>query len=94
VRCKRCGLIYVNPRPTVEAIGYYYPPSYEPYILPGVDPTQSSWRQWLQAYNLNKRCRAVARYKKSGRILDVGCATGRFLRQMKQWASGIAAAWN
>ncbi|MDP3024955.1 MAG: class I SAM-dependent methyltransferase [candidate division Zixibacteria bacterium] len=25
VKCKKCGLVYVNPRPTKENIGFYYP---------------------------------------------------------------------
>ncbi len=87
VRCRNCGLIYVNPRPTVEAIGYYYPPSYEPYTLPDVEEARTPWRQWLQSYHLNKRCRAIAQYRRSGHILDIGCATGRFLHQMKKWGN-------
>lgn len=31
VKCKECGLIYLNPRPTTQAIGYYYPPDYIAY---------------------------------------------------------------
>ena len=31
VQCKLCGLIYTNPRPTQETMGYFYPPSYAPY---------------------------------------------------------------
>ena len=31
VKCKECGLIYLNPRPTQVDIGYYYPTEYWPY---------------------------------------------------------------
>ena len=31
VQCERCGLIYTNPRPTQETIGYFYPSDYAPY---------------------------------------------------------------
>lgn len=85
VCCQSCGLTYVNPRPTVEAISYYYPPSYEPYTLPDVDSARTPWGRWLRGYHLNKRCRAVSRYRRAGRILDVGCSTGRFLHQIKKW---------
>ncbi len=31
VKCKDCGLIYTNPRPTREQMAYYYPQDYSPY---------------------------------------------------------------
>lgn len=31
VRCRACGLHYTNPRPTVGAIGQFYPSGYEPW---------------------------------------------------------------
>lgn len=31
VQCKVCGLMYTNPRPTQETMGYFYPPGYAPY---------------------------------------------------------------
>lgn len=31
VKCKECGLIYLNPRPTQKDIGHYYPTEYCPY---------------------------------------------------------------
>ena len=36
VHCESCGLIYTNPRPTQETIGYFYPKNYGPYheVLP------------------------------------------------------------
>lgn len=30
VRCKRCSLIYLNPRPTEDLLGSFYPPVYYP----------------------------------------------------------------
>ncbi len=35
VRCRRCGLVYLNPRPTVKEIGRYYPDEYYPMFQPG-----------------------------------------------------------
>jgi SAM-dependent methyltransferase len=31
-----------------------------------------------------KRCRAIERYQRSGRLLDVGCATGNFLHEVRR----------
>ncbi len=84
VRCDRCGLVYQNPRPTREEMHIHYPSDYESYALHPED-NGSSWlhRKAVQ-YGLSKRRRLAAQDKGSGRILDVGCATGVFLREMHQ----------
>lgn len=83
VKCLTCGLIYQNPRPTFVEMAAHYPPAYESYAL---EPSQKN-SSWLlgQAirYGIGKRCRYVNRYKRSGRLLDIGCATGVFLRGMQ-----------
>jgi 2-polyprenyl-3-methyl-5-hydroxy-6-metoxy-1,4-benzoquinol methylase len=82
VRCRQCGLMYVNPRPTFEEMGKYYPEEYGPYRVP--KENQSSWIAQLDhSYGYWKRARLIqAAYPTGGRILDVGCATGEFLRML------------
>jgi SAM-dependent methyltransferase len=76
--CERCGLGFVNPRPTLAEIQKYYPAKY--YQDP---PTKSHARY------LNRRFSAEASYLKPlengkgrKRLLDVGCANGDFPRFM------------
>lgn len=83
VRCRSCGLIYMNPRPTVAAIGYYYPGAYECFNLPDVDSGRTRYARWSRSQHLNLRCKMVVKYKLAGRLLDVGCSDGRFLHQMR-----------
>ncbi|HSJ55659.1 MAG TPA: class I SAM-dependent methyltransferase, partial [Anaerolineae bacterium] len=78
VRCRRCGLIYLNPRPTPDAIGLYYPDDYRPYIAP-VRAARKRVTRWDARYGLYKRLRVVSAHQATGRLLDVGCATGDFL---------------
>jgi len=84
VRCLRCGLVYVNPRPTVEAIDAYYPSTYEssaPLLLENL-----SWpRRWLVQYGLWKRCRPLLLRRPPGKVLDVGCGTGHFLAAIEKY---------
>jgi len=87
VRCKQCGLLYINPRPTREEIKYYYPREYGPYnITPQDEP---SWITRLDhSYGYWKRARLVkAAHPQGGRILDVGCAMGNFLQMMTRFGS-------
>ena len=83
VQCDECRLIYQNPRPTLTEMADHYPPEYESY-LPHPERRKASWllRRAIQ-YGINKRCRLVTRHKRAGRLLDVGCAAGVFLRGMQ-----------
>jgi SAM-dependent methyltransferase len=81
VRCCTCGLVYQNPRPTLAEMAEHYPPEYESYAPV---PSGGSWlfRQAIQ-YGTAKRTRFVTAYMPAGRLLDVGCASGIFLRGMQ-----------
>jgi SAM-dependent methyltransferase len=88
VRCQSCGLVYQNPRPTPDEMSQHYPPEYESYSTPD-DTGNASWllQQAIQL-GLRKRGRFITRHKQSGRLLDIGCATGFFLNGMRaqgQW---------
>lgn len=84
VRCRRCGLVYLNPRPSPGEIGQYYPADYEPFTRSG-DSHSGRLARWGYKRHLNKRCTTVMDRKGSGRLLDVGCATGEFLARMKEY---------
>lgn len=84
VKCVSCGLVYQNPRPTITEMATHYPPDYESYA-PKPEAENSSWllRQAFQ-YGIAKRYRYVTRYKRAGRLLDVGCAIGIFLQGIQK----------
>lgn len=83
--CTQCGLIYLNPRPTSDEIGNYYPDDYEAfYVLDNVSPNQ----RWHLLRSLNSQLDFVETHMPSrGRLLDIGCATGTFLHiaQTRGW---------
>ncbi len=82
VKCQQCGLIYLNPRPTREDMGRYYPPDYEPYAQ-GIEQAKGFLSGLDYRYGVAKRCQMITRRKGPGRILDVGCGVGHFLNGMK-----------
>lgn len=83
MRCRTCGLLFVSPRPTLAEMTQYYP--YGKYQAFSVAIADRPWLQrWHSTYMQNKRCRFIERAKTEGRLLDVGCATGNFLAQMRQ----------
>lgn len=82
VRCDACGMRYQSPRPTAESFGAIYPPDYGPYQALDVE------RGRLHP-DLAMACRLVARTQPGGgRLLDVGCGPGLFLRAMRRTAPG------
>jgi SAM-dependent methyltransferase len=82
VKCTQCGWIRQNPRPTRQTINAYYPEDYEPFIQ-AIDD-EPFLRRWDRRYGMIKRCRAIERHQRGGRLLDVGCATGNFLNEMRR----------
>jgi len=88
VRCKTCGLIRTNPRPTPETIGYYYPEDYGPYLCTRIN---SNFQQDKPLFKrlLRPIFRRIFQFNvdiipnlRPGRMLEVGCASGTFLAQM------------
>ncbi|MFX0202287.1 MAG: methyltransferase domain-containing protein [Candidatus Hodarchaeota archaeon] len=83
VRCKRCGLVYVNPRPTRKELGRMYNMSVQ--TGNGVmDHTGYMELAYLHELKSNKYLSMIKKYEKEGRILDIGCASGFFLNFAKQ----------
>jgi len=81
VRCTTCGLVYQNPRPRADEIGFYYPDQYDSYAAPPwANPSPVA--RVLQLYGIKKRWKYLERWapaRSQRSILDVGCATGVFL---------------
>jgi SAM-dependent methyltransferase len=81
VRCRRCGLIYLNPRPTLDEMAQYYPENYEPFMRSEL--TRSWYGRLAYRVAIAKRCRIASQEQGPGRLLDVGCGDGDFLLGMQ-----------
>ena len=100
VRCCGCGHVYLNPRPTIDAIGAYYPPQYAPFRLESaVSPARpdEGWTARLKrvpglrklvAWFVDSRAEVIpAVDAPQKRALEIGCASGGFLQKLR------AAGW-
>lgn len=82
VRCQGCGLIFVSPRPSLEAMAPYYPQEeYDLYNKAAGLKDQSM--EELERL-LGPRRAVIEKYQQPGRLLDIGFGDGSFLYYMKQ----------
>jgi SAM-dependent methyltransferase len=84
VRCNKCGLVYVNPRPDEVEIKKYYPPEGWPRAKEKIDFEAATINNqpWRKVMKL--RTAHLLKYIKNGRILDVGCGDGFFLKYLEE----------
>ena len=80
VNCSNCGLVFLSPRLTEEAILKLY--SDEEYYVSevagqGYDEYLEVQHNWVKTFT--RRLNQIAKYQKPGRALDIGCGPGFFL---------------
>ncbi|HEU4792810.1 MAG TPA: class I SAM-dependent methyltransferase, partial [Nitrolancea sp.] len=78
VRCRRCELRYLNPRPAVEALDRYYPATYDPFSRRGLSARIKA-RQYRRTVDELWPLLAPP-----ARVLDLGCATGDLLQAVRE----------
>ncbi|GMV98213.1 MAG: hypothetical protein AMXMBFR83_25650 [Phycisphaerae bacterium] len=84
VQCNGCGLVYLNPRPTLEGLAAHYPRAYFCYtpVLSGALPPwlAMSGIVWhLNVRRIRQLERVFGRVPREARVLDVGCGCNAFL---------------
>ncbi len=82
VRCRRCGHVYLTPRPSAAELSVIYPANYYAFSEGGNPLVARLRRAW--------EARKVRLYRKlvgpgARRILDVGCGNGRFLSLLREF---------
>jgi SAM-dependent methyltransferase len=90
VRCKDCGLIYVNPRPVLQVRqrlltkATFWGASYDSYLS----------REALLRQEARERLATIGRLMKPSRLLDIGSCCGFFLDEARQqgWSAKGAEA--
>lgn len=88
VRCRSCELLRTNPRPTPQSIGFYYPDEYGPYrgtlVAGSRGQTRPPWLRRLAAlvWRVAETNAEKLPPLPPGRMLEIGCASGRFLDRM------------
>jgi SAM-dependent methyltransferase len=89
VRCRGCGLMRTDPRPTLATIGFYYPADYGPYLTTRVDLAAPPPKAAETAGPIRRAVRRLLHPiamelppAKLGRMLEIGCGSGAFMHAM------------
>jgi SAM-dependent methyltransferase len=83
VKCRGCGLVYLNPRPAMTELDRIYPPDYHAFDF-SADRYGFVYkvRQRLEAKRILKACKDLP---DNARILDVGCGDGFHLDLLQKF---------
>jgi 2-polyprenyl-3-methyl-5-hydroxy-6-metoxy-1,4-benzoquinol methylase len=83
VRCEECNFKFLSPRPDAqEILAYYEDEDYQPHQQ-GVRSLSGKIYQWVRIRNNIYKRKMIEKLVSKGTILDYGCGTGEFLKEMK-----------
>lgn len=77
-RCQKCGLVQINPQPKREEIKSLYGPKYFQDFYPYIK-AQEIHRSYFR-----RKVNQIKKMIPQGVLLDIGCATGVFLKEAKR----------
>lgn len=76
LQCPECGLVWVNPQLTDSAVSQIYADGFKEKL--GSSP------QSISQFTYRRPLAILSRYNRTGRLLDIGCFTGKFLVAARQ----------
>jgi SAM-dependent methyltransferase len=96
VKCRKCGLLFLNPRPAESELATIYPDEYPAFVEEKAPTHQSALSKLTQTFidklGYPTRVRTALKYipeaKGPLKILDVGCGAGRVLTLFKEFHQG------
>lgn len=79
VQCRKCGLVYTDPRPTSEAIGSWYPDNYAPFE----GMFEKSLVDRVKDKLISRDVRNMRGYRDRNTVFEVGCGNADFLAALR-----------
>ena len=96
VKCAKCGLVFLNPRPAESELATIYPNEYAAFVDEEVPVHRSALSKlkdsFIDKLGYPSRVRTALQYVSPAngalRVLDVGCGAGRVLSLFRQFHQG------
>jgi len=85
VKCKQCGLIYLNPRPTEQEINKGYSPEYHIEKLLRREPKTEEEIEEEINKNVVRAEEILREFGNEGKLLDIGCGAGFFIACLERY---------
>jgi len=85
VKCKSCGLIYVNPRPTRQQLKTLYEKDQTPTV--GIASCIGAYYE--KSLEARKKLKIIRRFKNNGNLLEIGPAAGYFLLSASEYGYNV-----
>ena len=82
VRCAECALVFLNPLPSEAALSRLYPETY--YAYQSYFQKPPILKRLIKALFFVRAGTKDPKFAKPGRILDIGCGSGKFLFEYKK----------
>lgn len=83
-QCKSCDLFFLNPMPTADYLTSLYPKTYYSYQPNFFNDNESSFFKKIYSKYIVQIKTLDPKFKQPGRVLDIGCGSGKFLYKMKK----------
>jgi SAM-dependent methyltransferase len=80
VKCRVCGLVRTNPRPSSAELSSYYPEDYGPYV----PISRGIIRRLIKKVIPPSRDSEIPGFDSPGRALELGCSNGMFLDSLRE----------
>jgi 2-polyprenyl-3-methyl-5-hydroxy-6-metoxy-1,4-benzoquinol methylase len=89
-QCNGCGFRFIRTRPDIDEIGRYY--QSDDYISHDAKSASLISRIYKLArfFSVRNKYKIVSNYLDAGRILDIGCGTGEFLKHCRSKGLEVA----
>lgn len=81
LRCDKCGALFSSSIAAHDVLKKYYPQNYYTRASGLVKPTEEKTREIERGFEY--RFKTIQKFSKAGRVLDVGCGDGYFLKYLK-----------
>ncbi|MDH5597490.1 MAG: class I SAM-dependent methyltransferase [Cyclobacteriaceae bacterium] len=79
VKCENCSLLFTNPRPDKNTIGYYYQDkNYISHTNKITNPIHLIYRL-ARYFTIRYKMHLITKHIPTGKLLDYGCGTGHFI---------------